>query len=196
MAGAQKDGTISGQPQIFARNLLVVMVPATNPAGINAVHELATAMLKLVLTHKDVPVGNYAHQALAKMTQDPAYGQDFSRRVLGNFVCEETHVRQVASKVQLGEADAGTVYSTNVTPAIRLAVRVIQIPPEFNVIAVIAKCLIAAVNDTRNAASVRAFIEYVLSPVGQAILSRNGFLVGGSYCTACWFIRSDRQRDC
>jgi molybdate transport system substrate-binding protein len=33
-AGAQQDGAITGQPQIFARNVLVVVVPAKNPAGI------------------------------------------------------------------------------------------------------------------------------------------------------------------
>jgi molybdate transport system substrate-binding protein len=177
MEGAKKDGTIDGKPQIFARNLLVVIVPANNSAGINILQDLAKAKLKLVLTNKDVPVGNYARQALEQMSQNPAFGKDFSPRVLSNLVSEETNVKQVASKVQLGEADAGMVYSTDVTPAIRSTVRVIQIPPEFNVI---AKYPIAAVKDARNAAGARAFIEYVLSPAGQAILARHGFLVAGS----------------
>jgi molybdate transport system substrate-binding protein len=177
MYGAERDGTISGEPQIFARNLLVVVVPANNPAGINTLHDLAKPKLKLVLTNKDVPVGNYARQALDKMSRDPAFGKDFSTRVLANLVSEETNVKQVVSKVQLGEADAGIVYATDVTPAIGSAVRVIQIPPEFNVI---AKYPIAAVKGARNALGARAFIEYVLSPAGQAILARYGFLVAGS----------------
>jgi molybdate transport system substrate-binding protein len=177
MYGAERDGTISGEPQIFARNLLVVVVPANNPAGINTPQDLAKPKLKLVLTNKDVPVGNYARQALDKMSRDPAFGKDFSTRVLANLVSEETNVKQVASKVQLGEADAGIVYSTDVTPAIGSAVRVIPIPPEFNVI---AKYPIAAVKGARNALGARAFIEYVLSPAGQAILARYGFLVAGS----------------
>lgn len=174
MGGAQKDGTITGEPQIFARNLLVVVVPAKNPAGIHTVQDLAKPNIKLVLTNKDVPVGNYARQALEKMSHDPAFGTDFSKRVLANLVSEETNVRQVASKVQLGEADAGIVYSTDVTPALRDAVRVIQIPQEFNVI---AKYPIAVVKGANNEAGARAFIAYVLSPVGQAILARHGFLV-------------------
>jgi molybdate transport system substrate-binding protein len=56
-------------------------------------------------------------------------------------------------------------------------VRVIQLPSECNVI---ARYPIAAVKDARNAAGVRAFIEYVLSPAGPAILSGHGFLVAGS----------------
>jgi molybdate transport system substrate-binding protein len=177
MEGAENDGTISGEPQIFARNVLVVVVPAKNPAGIHMLQDLTKPKLKLVLTNKDVPVGNYARQALEKMSQDPTYGPDFAKRVLTNLVSEETNVKQVAAKVQLGEADAGIVYSTDVTPALRPAVRVIEIPPECNVIATYP---IAVVKGARNEAGARAFIAYVLSPAGQAILARYGFLVSGS----------------
>lgn len=177
MYGAERDGTITGEPRIFARNLLVVVVPANNLAGIKTLQDLAKPKIKLVLTNKDVPVGNYSRQALEKMSQDPAFGSDFPKRVLANLVSEETNVKQVASKVQLGEADAGIIYSTDVTPAIRSAVKVIDIPPEFNVI---AKYPIAVVKGTRNEAGALAFIEYVLSPIGQSILERHGFLVAGS----------------
>jgi molybdate transport system substrate-binding protein len=177
MYGAERDGTITGEPRIFARNLLVVVLPANNRAGIKTLQDLAKPKMKLVLTNKDVPVGNYARQALEKMNQASAFGNDFSTRVLANLVSEETNVKQVASKVQLGEADAGIVYSTDVTPAIRSAVRVIHIPPELNVI---AKYPIAAVKGTRNESGARAFIEYILSPAGQSILQRHGFLVAGS----------------
>ena len=176
MVGAEKDGTISGGPQIFARNLLAVVVPSTNRAGITTLQDLAKPNLKLVLANKDVPAGGYARQALEKMGHDPAFGHGFAARVLANLVSEETNVKQVAAKVQLGEADAGIVYSTDVTPALRPAVRVIQIPPEFNVI---AKYPIAMVRGARNESGARAFIAYVLSPAGQAILARHGFLVSG-----------------
>ena len=176
MAGAQKDGTIVGVPQIFARNLLVAVVPSYDRAGIYTLQDLTKPNIKLVLTNKNVPAGNYARQALEKMSQNPIYGHDFAKRVLTNLVSEETNVKQVASKVQLGEADAGIVYSTDVTPALRSAVRVIEIPAEFNVIATYP---ISAVKDARNETGAQAFIAYVLSPAGQAILARHGFLVSG-----------------
>jgi molybdate transport system substrate-binding protein len=177
MFGAEKDGTIMSEARIFARNFLIVVVPAHNPAGIKMLQDLTKPKLKLVLTSKEVPVGNYSRQALAKMSQDASFGADFATRVLANLVSEEMSVKQVVSKVQLGEADAGIVYSTDVTPAIRAAVRVIQIPPEFNVM---AKYPIAVVKGARNETGARAFIEYVLSPAGQAILERHGFLASGS----------------
>jgi molybdate transport system substrate-binding protein len=177
MDGAARDGTISGEPRICARNLLVVVVPAHNPAGIKALPDLIKPKIKLVLANKDVPAGRYARQALEQMSQDPAFGHDFGRRVLANLVSEETNVKLVASKVQLGEADVGIIYATDVTSAIRSAVKVIDIPQEFNVI---TKYPIAVVKGTRNESGARAFIEYVLSPAGQAILERHGFLVAGS----------------
>ena len=81
------------------------------------------------------------------------------------------------TKVQLGEADAGIVYATDVTPAVREALRVLAIPEPLNVV---ARYPIAAVKGAANEAGARAFIDYVLSPAGQAILTRHGFLAAGA----------------
>ena len=107
------------------------------------------------------------------MSQDAAFGSEFVTRVLANLVLEETNVKQVVAKVQLGEAEAGIVYSSDVTSAVRGAVQVLAIPEPFNVI---AQYSIAVVRKAPNAAGARAFIDYVLSPAGQAILSKHGFL--------------------
>lgn len=177
MQGAQQDGTIAGEPRIFARNLLVVIVPAANPAGIATLQDLARAGIKLILARKEVPVGNYARQSLDKMSQDTAFSRDFATRVLANLVSEEPNVKQVVTKVQLGEADAGIVYASDVTPAVRGALRVLSIPEPLNVV---ARYPIAVVKDAANAAGARVFIDYVLSPAGQAILTRHGFLAAGA----------------
>jgi molybdate transport system substrate-binding protein len=155
------------------RNQLVAIVPAAAPAQVMRLQDLAKPGVKLVLTNKEVPVGNYARQALAKMSQDAAFGSEFATRVLANLVSEETNVRQVVAKVQLGEAHAGIVYASDVTPAVRGAVQVLAIPAPFNVI---ASYPIAVVREAPNAAGARAFIDYVLSPAGQAILTQHGFL--------------------
>jgi len=173
MQGAQKEGTIVSEPRLFVRNQLVVIVPAANPAQVLRLQDLAKPGVKLVLTNKEVPVGNYSRQALTKMSQDVAFGSEFATRVLANLVSEETNVRQVVAKVQLGEAHAGIVYSSDVTPAVRGAVKTLAIPDPFNVI---AHYPIAVVRDAPNAAGAGAFIDYVLSPAGQAILTKHGFL--------------------
>jgi len=173
MQGAQKEGTIASEPRLFVRNQLVAIVPAANPAQVMRLHDLAKPGVKLVLTNKEVPVGNYSRQALAKMSQDAAFGSEFATHVLANLVSEETNVRQVVAKVQLGEAHAGIVYASDVTPAVRGAVQVLAIPDPLNVI---AHYPIAVVHDAPNAAGARAFIDYVLSPAGQTILTKHGFL--------------------
>jgi molybdate transport system substrate-binding protein len=173
MQGAQKEGTIASEPRLFVRNQLVVIVPEANPARVMQLQDLAKPGVKLVLTNKEVPVGNYSRQALAKMSQDAAFGSEFATRVLANLVSEETNVKQVVAKVQLGEAHAGIVYSSDVTPAVRGAVKVLAIPEPFNVI---AQYPIAVVREAPNAPGAQAFIDYVLSPAGQAILTKHGFL--------------------
>jgi molybdate transport system substrate-binding protein len=177
MHKAQQDGSIAGEPRVFVHNLLVVIVPAHNPAGIAKPQDLAKPKSKLVLAHKDVPVGHYARQSLANMSQDPAFGSDFADRTLANLVSEENNVKQVMTKVQLGEADAGIVYASDITPAVRGAVKVIHIPNQFNIV---ARYAIAVVKGASNEAGARAFIEYVLSPAGQAILTKYGFIAPGA----------------
>ena len=100
MAGAEQHGTIAGEPHIFARNSWWPSRHRKTPQ-VMRLQELAKPDIKLVLTNKEVPVGNYSRQALAKMSQDPAFGSDFSTRVLANLVSEETNVKQVVAKVQL-----------------------------------------------------------------------------------------------
>jgi molybdate transport system substrate-binding protein len=173
MQGAQKEGTIASESRIFVRNRLVVIVPAANPAQVTRLQDLAKSSVKLVLTNKEVPVGNYSRQALTKMSQDAAFGPEFATRVVANLVSEEANVKQVVAKVQLGEAHAGIVYASDVTPAVRGAVQMLAIPDPFNVI---AHYPIAVVTGAPNAAGARAFIDYVLSPAGQAILTKHGFL--------------------
>lgn len=172
MQGAEKDGTIAGTPQIFAQNKLVVIVPAANPAGIHRLQDLARPGVKLVLAQAAVPVGNYARQAFAKLSKDGRFGPAFAPQVARNVVSDEADVKDVVAKVQLGEADAGVVYQTDVTAAVRPKVTLLAIPDQFNVI---ANYPIATVKGAPNLAGGQAFIAYVLSPAGQQVLATYGF---------------------
>lgn len=157
-----------GASQIFLSNKLVIILPANNPAGLEKLEDLANPGLKLVLAAEDVPVGNYARQALEKM--NGPFGADFKDKVLANVVSNEDNVKQVVAKVQLGEADAGIVYTSDAVPAPDL--KSIEIPADLNVI---AKYPIAALVKSENAELAGAFIAYVLSSEGQSILKKWGF---------------------
>jgi Bacterial extracellular solute-binding protein len=65
-------------------------------------------------------------------------------------VSQELDVKAVVAKIQLGEADAGIVYATDVTPSLRDTVKVLAIPDRFNVI---AQYPIGVVRDAANPAA-------------------------------------------
>jgi molybdate transport system substrate-binding protein len=164
---------LSGGPaRVFARNRLVVITPKSNPGYVDRLPDLARPHLKLVLAAPQVPVGTYSREALRRLSAAPGFGADFGGRVLANLVSEEENVKGVVAKVQLGEADAGIVYATDVTRAIRSQLRVLDIPDASNPIAEYPIAPTAPAH--RDLAG--AFIDFVLSPDGQAILAERGFL--------------------
>jgi molybdate transport system substrate-binding protein len=81
-----------------------------------AIPDLAKRGVRIAIGTRTVPVGRYAREALRAMSADPSFPRDFARRVLANVMSEETDVKAVATKVALGEADAGVVYATDVAP--------------------------------------------------------------------------------
>lgn len=171
MKAAQDAGTIDGEPVVFVRNRLAIIVPADNPADIQEPADLANDGVKLVVAAEAVPVGAYTLDMLDTMSADPAFGADFRSQVEANIVSHEDNVKQVVTKVQLGEADAGVVYVSDVTPDVREDIIIIEVPEEFNII---AQYPVASVVDG-NADLAQAFIDFLLTPGGQAILEEWGF---------------------
>jgi molybdate transport system substrate-binding protein len=104
------------------------------------------------------------------MVDDPTFGANFKTRVLANVVSNETDVKQVVAKVQLGEADAGIAYLSDSVASPDLKTMII--PAKINVIATYP---IAALMNTRQPQLAVDFINYVLSADGQTILKKWGF---------------------
>jgi len=171
MTGAiQAELVVSGTQKVFARNRLAVIVPKDNP-GVTELKDLAKSGLKIVLAAPGVPVGGYSLTALDKMNAD--FGATFSQTVLSNVVSYEDNVKQVVAKIQLGEGDAGIVYTSDVTPAAAEKVVKLEIPDKYNVLATYP---IAVLKDAPQADLAAEFVDYVLSEDGQAILKKWGFI--------------------
>lgn len=169
---AVEESLVEGEPQAFARSSLTIVTPADNPARVGEPADLAKPGLKVVLAGEQVPAGGYARQALAKMADDPAFGDGFDERVLANVVSSEPNVKAVVAKIQLGEADAAIVYVSDVTPELAGDVAVISIPGAYNV-AVTYQVAVAA--EARDREAAREFVEFLLSDEAQTILARWGF---------------------
>lgn len=156
----------AGTERWFVSNRLAVIVPADNPAGIGALEDLTRPGVQLLLAVEGVPVRQYTNEVVATL---PA---GLREAFYANVVSEEDNVRQVAAKVALGEADAGIVYTSDVTPDMAGQVRQIVIPDAQNVTATYP---IAPLADAAHLELAQRFIAFVLSAEGQAILARWGF---------------------
>jgi molybdate transport system substrate-binding protein len=169
MAVVQDAGLVDGTPLLFARNELVVIAAEDGP--VERLEDLVRDGTLIVLAGPEVPVGAYARSALARL--DGTIGDDFEARVLANVVSEEPNVRQVASKVVLGEADAAIVYATDA--AILAGVRTIAIPADANVQAAYPA---AVLSDARHPDLAHAFLAFLAGDAARAILAARGFAPG------------------
>ncbi|WP_323012465.1 molybdate ABC transporter substrate-binding protein [Castellaniella sp.] len=147
----------------FVRNEVVLVVPVDNPGNIQSLKDLSGAKVqRIALGNPDsVPVGRYTREALQ---QAGAWDDVQARQILGQ------NVRQVLSYVERGEVDAGFVFATDAA-IMKDKVKLIQtVDTPTPVVYPIA--LVQRDGRAREAA---AFLDYVVSPAGQAILAQYGF---------------------
>ncbi len=169
----QAGGITGGTEQTFTKNRLVVIFPKDNPVGLTELKDLSKSGLKLVLAAKEVPVGQYSLDFLDKAAADAGFGTTFKDDVLKNVVSYEDNVKAVLTKVALGEADAGIVYTSDISGQDSEKVGRMDIPDALNVI---ASYPIAPVNASKNPELTQAFINLVLSQEGQDILAKYNFI--------------------
>ncbi len=166
------NANLVNNPQIFAKNKLVVIVPANSSSKVASLKNLANKGIKIDIEAPTVPAGKYSLQVLDKMGQSPDFGKSYETAVKANFVSQEDNVKAVVTKVQLGEADAGFVYLTDVTAKVSDKVKELSIPDNFNVV---AQYPIAVTKNSKDVADAQAFEQYILSSDGQAILQKYKF---------------------
>ena len=166
MQALVRDGRVR-ESRIFAHNELVLIVPPENPAGIESFGDLPRAS-RLVIGTENVPVGGYTREALRRA--EAAGGTGFMASVMARVASEESNVRLVRAKVELGEADAAVVYRTDTVATRR--VRVIDIPPDANVSADYA---IGIVDGAPSPELAGEWLAFVFSEEGRRVLARYGF---------------------
>ena len=150
------------EPEVFATNKLVLIVPKDNPAGIQSVDDLKNKDVKLVIGAEGVPIGDYTRTVLENMGAND---------VLQQVVSQEDDVKGVVGKVALGEADAGFVYATDVKP-VADKVTAIELPADAQAQ---VSYEIAVVKDAPHHDAAHAFVERVLGDDGRSALSEAGF---------------------
>lgn len=149
----------------FARNTLVLVVPADSTSGITSFADLGGAKVARVAVGnpKTVPVGRYAEQALTRLGL---------WRQLGPRLILAEDVRQTLDYVARGEVDAGIVYASDVR-ATGDRVRTVVTAPADSHDPILYP--IAVVRSSSRQAAARAFIDAVMSDDGQRVLEKYGF---------------------
>ena len=156
-------GTVE-KPVVFTRNTLVGIVPKSNPQNIHSIYDMAKPGVKIDIANSAVPVGSYTLQIWKQM--------GLTSQMTANVVSQETDVRIVLQKVQLGQADAGFVYSTD-AQTVPGDVTVIPVPAWAQPKVAYA---MAVVTKSPNQQAAQAFVDEVVSPAGQAWMLKYGFL--------------------
>jgi molybdate transport system substrate-binding protein len=149
-----------GQTTNFATNTLVLAVPPDNPAHITSVHHLDGA--KLVVGDPSVPVGAYTLTVLDNLGIDPSSL---------NIVSQEQKTTDIVAKLELGEADAGFIYTSDAKTA-GDKVKTIVLPPSAQATAIYP---IGIVTGSKNAKAAQQWIDLVMSSQGQQVLTGDGF---------------------
>jgi molybdate transport system substrate-binding protein len=176
MTAVAERGLLLEDPVTFARNRLVVILPRSNPGSIRRLEDLARVGVKLVIAAEAVPVGRYTREALGRLGAASGFGPGYEVRVLRNVVSHEDNVKGVVAKVQLGEADAGVAYRSDVTGAAQRKLLTLEIPDSLNPVAAYP---LAVLKGGEGEALARAFVALVLSREGQEVLARWGLLPAG-----------------
>jgi molybdate transport system substrate-binding protein len=164
-------GLAAGSLTKFAGNLLTVIAPTANAAGIQSPADLARSGVKVIAAGDSVPITKYATQLVANLAKVSGYPAGFSASYSANVVSREDNVAALVSKVELGEGDAGIVYVTDAKGSTK--VTTITVPEAANVPATYGGVV---VKDSKNAAAAQAFLTWLAGPVGRAILGSFGFL--------------------
>jgi molybdate transport system substrate-binding protein len=167
-------GFAEGRPAVFATNLLTIIVPTGNPGAVTSPKDLGRANVKVIAAGDEVPIARYATQLVANLGALPGYPADFAAAYASNVVSKEDSVTNVVAKIELGEGDAGIVYVTDAKASTK--VERVDVPGEANVPATYAGVVVKA---STHAAEAAAFLAWLLSPDGQAILAGFGFLPPG-----------------
>ena len=151
--------TVVNDSTLFTHNSLVIVVPKGNPAGVKGLTDFTNADLKIALCDPSAPCGAAAQTVFEKASLTAApdtLGQD---------------VKATLNLVTGGEVDAALVYKTDAIAA-GDAVETITFPEAASVI---NDYPIATTKDAANPEAAQAFVDFVLSPDGQKVLTDAGF---------------------
>jgi len=152
------DAGLASAPGLFATNTLTIVVPSGNPGGITGLADFADADRTIVVCAAEVPCGAAAATLLT------------GAGVTASVDSFEQNVTAVLTKVGAREADAGLVYVTDAATT-----GDVETVATDGADAVVNRYPISVLDGAGDAEIAAAFVDFVLSADGRAVLSGLGF---------------------
>nr|NLI50113.1 molybdate ABC transporter substrate-binding protein [Propionibacterium sp.] len=152
----------------LATTRLVVVVAPGNPGKVTALTDLARPGVKVLLAVETLPIWTTTKKTFDKVE---ATTPGFTAAVLANTVSRELGVSAIVQKVQLGEADAGVVFVTDVPAG--SPVGTVAVPDDVNTTLSLS---LAPVTAGKNPAGAASFIEFMTRGQGKSVLTQAGYL--------------------
>ena len=152
-----EDAGVAGEVTTFATNVMVIVTPPDNPAGIESLDDLeGTTWVRCA---DEVPCGRVARAVLEDngVTAEPASLED--------------DVRATLDKVISGEADAGLVYASDAVAA-GDDVATVEIPGADEQL---TSYFVATLEQSEDADLAREWVDLVTSEEGRQALTDAGF---------------------
>lgn len=149
-------------------NKVALAVPEGNPAGIETFGQLAELLkdggVLLAIGNNDVPVGQYTQKIFA------FYGLDEADLNAGGRLTYSSNVKEVTTQVSESAVDCGIIYATD---AFSAGLAVVDTATAEMCGQVIYPA--AVLNISKHPDEAKAFLDYVRSDAGAAVLESVGF---------------------
>ncbi len=101
--------------KVLLYNRLVLVRNKSSPFSAKGLSDLSRDGIRIAVGDKTVPVGSYWEQALSSGVEDGEISPDIKEGIDSNIKTRELNVKDVLSKVLLGEVDFGVVYRSDIT---------------------------------------------------------------------------------
>jgi molybdate transport system substrate-binding protein len=178
MRNAYASGITRSSGTLLATDVLIVVLPPTNPGQISTLQDLARPGLRYLGISASSGLNSHIVAALEKMNLDPAFGAAYSARVFGNIVQNYADglaaARAIASPAPPG--DFAIVYHANYVEVQRQqgpdALRTLALPAQFNSP---IPTLATLTRQTKNAPLAQQLLDFMHSPQVAPIWQQFGF---------------------
>lgn len=159
---------------IFTKNQLVIGKFKDDKMNISSLKDLGKDGVKIVVGDKSVPCGAYFYKAIDEAVKDKAIDKDTYNKILKNIKSSELNVKDIVSKVAMGNADVGIVYKTDINKSNQDKIQIIT-DEEFSKQKVEYPIAIVSASNHKKAA--KTFIEYLTSNKGKNLMNKYGFTI-------------------